>query len=58
MLSHRIQGLVLMAVVFVVVLVVLTIVQAVEGDWFIYSGECSKMPCTPFPVRNQSLVVV
>ena len=28
-----------MAVVFVIVIVVLTIVQAVKHDWFIYSGE-------------------
>ena len=37
--SHRLQGLMLMAAVFVVVIVVLTIVQAVEGEWFIYSSE-------------------
>lgn len=38
MLSQRIQGLCLMALVFVTVIVALTIIQAVKHDWFIYSG--------------------
>lgn len=38
MVSHRVQGLALTGVVFVVVIVVLTIVQAAKHDWFIYKG--------------------
>ncbi|KAL0032302.1 hypothetical protein WJX79_003663 [Trebouxia sp. C0005] len=38
MLSQRIQGLCLMALVFVIVVVALTIIQAVKHDWFIYSA--------------------
>ena len=37
-LSQRIQGLCLMALVFVTVIVALSIIQAVKHDWFIYSG--------------------
>lgn len=39
MLSRRFQGLVLMALVFVTVVIVLTVIQAVKHDWFIYSGK-------------------
>ena len=39
MLSRRFQGLVLMALVFVTVIIVLTVIQAVKHDWFIYSGK-------------------
>ena len=41
MMSHRVQGLVLMGVVFVIVVVVLTSVQAAQHDWFIYKGTYS-----------------
>lgn len=38
MLSHRVQGLALTGVVFVIVIVVLTIIQAAKHDWFVYKG--------------------
>lgn len=38
MLSHRVQGLAVIGIVFVVVVVVLTVVQAAKHDWFIFNG--------------------
>lgn len=38
MLSHRVKGLALMGMVCVVLLVVLTAVQAAKHDWFIFDG--------------------
>ena len=38
MLSHRVQGLALTGFVFLIVVVVLTIIQAAKHDWFIYKG--------------------
>ena len=38
MVSHRVQGLALTGVVFVIVIVVLTVVQAAKHDWFVYKG--------------------
>ena len=36
--SHRVQGLALTGFVFLIVVVVLTIIQAAKHDWFIYKG--------------------
>lgn len=38
MLSHRVQGLALTGFVFLIVVVVLTVIQAAKHDWFIYKG--------------------
>lgn len=38
MLSHRVQGLALMGLVFVILLVLLTAIQAAKHDWFIFNG--------------------
>lgn len=38
MLSQRVQGLALTGFVFLIVVVVLTIIQAAKHDWFIYKG--------------------
>lgn len=35
---HRVQGLALTGAVFVIVVLVLTIVQAAKHDWFVYKG--------------------